>query len=100
MITNNPKEVLFIFLWILGILGAVGVTTTKNTVHSAFFLVWTFFNTVVMLLLFQIEFLAFMLLVVYVGAITVLFLFVVMMFDTKPENMYHGRTYSYPKKYR
>jgi len=75
---------LFLFLYSLGLAGSVGVIRTSNTVHAAFFLVLVFVNSAILLLLFEIEFIAFIFLIVYVGAIAVLFLFVVMMFDTMP----------------
>lgn len=60
---------------------AVMVITAKNPVHSVLFLILAFFNTGGMFILLGAEFLAMLLVVVYVGAVAVLFLFVVMMLD-------------------
>ena len=62
---------------------AVGVIGSKNSVHAALFLVLTFFTSAALWLLARAEFLAIMLVLVYVGAVMVLFLFVVMMLDVK-----------------
>ena len=63
------------------VFSAVMVITAKNPVHSVLFLVLAFFNTSGLFLLMGAEFLAMLLVVVYCGAVTVLFLFVVMMLD-------------------
>src|ERR1700742_385647 len=60
---------------------ALGVITLRNTVHAVLSLVLTFFSTACIWLLAEAEFLAIALIVVYVGAVMVLFLFVVMMLD-------------------
>jgi len=60
---------------------AVMVITAKNPVHSVLFLVLAFFNTGGLFVLLGAEFLAMLLIVVYVGAVAVLFMFVVMMLD-------------------
>jgi NADH-quinone oxidoreductase subunit J len=57
------------------------VISVRNPVHSVLFLILTFFNSAGLFLLTGAEFLAMILLVVYVGAVAVLFLFVVMMLD-------------------
>lgn len=62
---------------------AMAVVSVKNTIYSALFLVLCFFNTAVLWLLIEAEFLAITLVLVYVGAVMVLFLFVVMMLDVK-----------------
>jgi NADH-quinone oxidoreductase subunit J len=59
------------------------VVTTRNPVHSVLFLILVFCNAAPLLILLGAEFLAFLLVVVYVGAIAVLFLFVVMMLDIR-----------------
>jgi len=56
---------------------------TKNPVHAVFYLILTFCFSSVLLLYFSVEFLALLFIVVYVGAIAVLFLFVVMMLDLR-----------------
>src|SRR5215468_6754772 len=60
---------------------ALRVVTTRNPVHSALWLVLSFFSAAGVWLLLEAEFLAIALVLVYVGAVTVLFLFVVMMLD-------------------
>jgi NADH-quinone oxidoreductase subunit J len=71
-------------------LSALGVITVKNTVHAALLLVLCFFTTAALWLLLQAEFLAIALVLVYVGAVMVLFLFVVMMLDIKVEPLREG----------
>lgn len=63
------------------------VITLKNAVHSVLFLILVFCNVAGLLLLLGAEFLSFMLLIVYVGAIAVLFLFVVMMLNVKIDKL-------------
>lgn len=74
------------FIWFLG-LGAVYsgfmVISAINPVHSVFYLVLTFINTSLLLLVLGVEFLSILFVIVYVGAIAVLFLFVVMMLNIK-----------------
>ena len=70
----------YVFAVIL-IASAVMVVTSRNPVHSVLFLILCFFNAAALFLIAGAEFLAFILLIVYVGAVAVLFLFVVMMLD-------------------
>jgi len=72
------------------IASALGVVTSKNPVHSALFLVLTFFSCSAIWLLLEAEFLAITLVLVYVGAVMVLFLFVVMMLDINVAKMREG----------
>ena len=60
---------------------ALGVIFSRNPVHAVMFLVLAFFQSAVLWLLAEAEFLAIVLVLVYVGAVMVLFLFVVMMLD-------------------
>jgi NADH-quinone oxidoreductase subunit J len=69
---------------------ALGVVFSRNPVHSAMFLVLAFFNSAVLWLLAEAEFLAIVLVLVYVGAVMVLFLFVVMMLDINTEVVRKG----------
>ena len=62
-------------------LSGLMVVTARNPVHSVLFLILAFFNAAGLFILLQAEFLAMLLVVVYVGAVAVLFLFVVMMLD-------------------
>ena len=70
----------YVFAAIL-IASAVMVVTSRNPVHSVLFLILAFFNAAALFLLAGAEFLAMILVIVYVGAVAVLFLFVVMMLD-------------------
>src|SRR5574338_646485 len=63
------------------IASAVMVIAARNPVHSVLFLILSFFNAAGLFVLLGAEFLAMILVVVYVGAVAVLFLFVVMMLD-------------------
>ena len=73
---------LFFYLFsIIAVFSAIMVITVKNPVHSVFFLILTFFNATGLFVLMGAEFLAMLLLVVYVGAVAVLFLFVIMMLN-------------------
>lgn len=74
---------LFYTFSIISIISAVMVISSKNPVHSVLFLILVFLNASGLLLLIEAEFIAMMFIVVYVGAIAVLFLFVVMMLDIK-----------------
>ena len=85
-------EILFYAFAALLIVAAVGVITARNPVHCALFLVWAFFNSACIWLLMEAEFLAIVLMLVYVGAVMVLFLFVVMMLDVDIAKLREGFT--------
>jgi NADH-quinone oxidoreductase subunit J len=85
-------ELLFYAFSALLIVAAVGVITARNPVHCALFLVWAFFNSACIWLLMEAEFLAIVLMLVYVGAVMVLFLFVVMMLDVNIAALREGFT--------
>src|SRR5215510_542802 len=70
----------WLFAIVLIAAGAM-VVTARNPVHSVLFLILAFFNAAALFVLLGAEFLAMILVVVYVGAVAVLFLFVVMMLD-------------------
>ena len=70
----------YAFAFVL-VASAVMVVTARNPVHSVLFLILAFFNASALFLLIGAEFLAMILVIVYVGAVAVLFLFVVMMLD-------------------
>ena len=72
---------IFYFFAAIMLLSAMMVITVRNPVHAALFLVLTFFASAAVWLLMRAEFLAIILILVYVGAVMVLFLFVVMMLD-------------------
>jgi len=83
-------EVVFYAFSTLMVVSALGVVSARNPVHSALFLVLTFFATSAIWLLLEAEFLAITLVLVYVGAVMVLFLFVVMMLDINITRMREG----------
>ncbi len=82
----------FLFFAFAGVViaSALGVVTSRNPVHSALFLVLTFFSCSAIWLMLEAEFLAITLVLVYVGAVMVLFLFVVMMLDINVAKMREG----------
>lgn len=84
------KTALFYILSAILVIAALRVVTARNPVHAALFLVLAFFNASGLWLLLQAEFLAIALIVVYVGAVMVLFLFVVMMLDINLERLRQG----------
>jgi NADH-quinone oxidoreductase subunit J len=81
----------YVFAAVL-VISALGVITARNPVHCALFLVSAFLNSAVIWLLLEAEFLAITLVVVYVGAVMVLWLFVVMMMDVDVEKLRQGFT--------
>ena len=74
-------EQLYILLSFISLIGAVMVITSLNPIHSVFWLVLLFLNTSALLILLGFNFIPLMLIIVYVGAIAILFLFVIMMLD-------------------
>ena len=83
------KFLFYVFALIL-IFAAVRVITVRNPVHAALFLVLAFFTSAALWLLIEAEFLAITLVLVYVGAVMVLFLFVVMMLDLNVDPVREG----------
>ncbi len=79
--------ILFFVLAAVLVCAALGVILVKNPVHSALLLVLCFFNSAVIWLLLDAEFLGIVLVLVYVGAVMVLFLFIVMMLDVNVEEL-------------
>jgi NADH-quinone oxidoreductase subunit J len=67
----------------IALISATMVIASKNPIHSVVFLILVFCNATGLLLLLKLEYLAMMFLIIYVGAIAVLFLFVVMMLNIK-----------------
>ena len=84
------KTILFYIFSTVTVLAALRVITARNPVHAALFLVLAFFNVAGLWMLLQAEFLALALIMVYVGAVMVLFLFVVMMLDINIERVRQG----------
>ena len=85
-------NVLFYVFGAILVLTALGVITARNPVHCALFLVAAVLNSAVIWLLLEAEFLAVTLIVVYVGAVMVLWLFVVMMMDVDVAKLRQGFT--------
>ena len=85
----------FVFAAVL-IAAALGVILARNPVYSALLLVLCFFNSAVIWLLLDAEFLGIVLVLVYVGAVMVLFLFVVMMLDVNLEELRKGLAAYWP----
>jgi NADH-quinone oxidoreductase subunit J len=75
------QSLAFYLFAVIAIAGAAMVISSRNPVHSVLFLILVFFNGAGLFLLLGAEFLAMILIVVYVGAVAVMFLFVVMMLD-------------------
>jgi NADH-quinone oxidoreductase subunit J len=84
------KTILFYIFSTVTVLAALRVVTARNPVHAALFLVLAFFNVAGLWMLLQAEFLSLVLIMVYVGAVMVLFLFVVMMLDINIERVRQG----------
>ena len=78
------------------VMAAIGVISLKNPVHAVLSLVLTFFTTACLWLLLQAEFLGITLILVYVGAVMVLFLFVVMMLDINTTPLREGFAKYFP----
>ena len=84
------QEIIFSVLAAVLIGAALGVITARNPVHSALFLVLAFVTSAALWLLMEAEFLGIVLVLVYVGAVMVLFLFVVMMLDINTATLRQG----------
>jgi len=83
---NSTTVLFYVFSAVL--LGAAfGVITARSTVHAALYLVLAFFSAACVWMLLKAEFLAIALVLVYVGAVMVLFLFVVMMLDINTDSL-------------
>lgn len=76
-------DIVFYLFATITVIAALGVVSVKNQVHSVLFLVLTFFTTAALFVLLGAEFLAVILIMVYMGAVAILFLFVVMMLDVE-----------------
>ena len=84
------QAIIFYFFSAILIFAALRVITARNPVHAALFLVLAFFTAAGVWLLLQAEFLAITLVLVYVGAVMVLFLFVIMMLDINLDQLREG----------
>jgi len=74
-------EQLYILLSFISLIGSIMVIISLNPIHSVFWLVLVFLNSSALLILLGFNFIPLMLIIVYVGAIAILFLFVIMMLD-------------------
>ena len=84
------ETAIFYFFATVLVVSALAVITARNPVHSALFLVLAFFTAAAIWMLLRAEFLAIALVLVYVGAVMVLFLFVVMMLDINLDRLREG----------
>ena len=87
-----PAHAFFFYIFsLIAIVSAIMVTASKNTVHSVFFLILDFISISCLFILIGAEFLGMIMLIVYVGAVAVLFLFVVMMLNVaQQKNQWFG----------
>jgi NADH-quinone oxidoreductase subunit J len=86
----DVKTALFYVFALVLLFAAFRVITARNPVHAALYLVLSFFQAAAIWMLLQAEFLAISLVLVYVGAVMVLFLFVVMMLDINTDSLRQG----------
>jgi len=84
------EQILFYWFATVLVASAIAVITVRNPVHAALFLVLCFFTSAAVWMMLEAEFLAITLVLVYVGAVMVLFLFVVMMLDINVEELRQG----------
>ena len=84
------KVIVFWILAVVLVFASLRVITARNSVHAVLYLVLAFFNAAGIWMLLKAEFLAFVLVLVYVGAVMVLFLFVVMMLDINVDRLRQG----------
>ncbi len=92
---TTTSALFYIFSAVL-LASSFGVITARSTVHAALFLVLAFFNAACLWMMLKAEFLAIALVLVYVGAVMVLFLFVVMMLDINTEELRVGFWKAFP----
>ena len=79
-------SIFFYIFAMIAVFSAIMVTVSKNTVHSVFFLILDFITISCLFIMIGAEFIGMIMLIVYVGAVAVLFLFVVMMFSVSQQN--------------
>jgi len=80
----------------LSILSGMGVVLSRNTMHSVMFLIFCFFNAAGLFFLLDAEFLGIVLILIYVGAVMVLFMFVIMMLEVNVAKLREGITQYLP----
>lgn len=93
-------EILFWLLAVVGLMGGIGLITSRNPIYCVLYLIVNFFAIGGLFLTLGAEFLAIVQIIVYAGAIMVLFLFVIMLLnlseeDMEPNDLTIGRTFSY-----
>ena len=84
------EQIIFYFFSAILISGALGVVLVRNPVYAALFLILAFFTSAAIWLMLEAEFLGITLVLVYVGAVMVLFLFVIMMLDINMDPLREG----------
>lgn len=89
-ITDILPTLVFYLFALVTVFSALMVITSKNSVHSVLFLILAFFNCAGLFVLIGAEYIAMTLVIVYVGAVAVLFLFVVMMLNVNFEELREG----------
>jgi NADH-quinone oxidoreductase subunit J len=92
---NSTTALFYVFSAVL-LFASFRVITARSTVHAALFLVLAFFSAACVWMLLKAEFLAITLVLVYVGAVMVLFLFVVMMLDINSDSLREGFWQHFP----
>jgi NADH-quinone oxidoreductase subunit J len=84
------EQIIFYFFSAVLVSGALGVVLVRNPVYAALFLILAFFTSAAIWLMLEAEFLGITLVLVYVGAVMVLFLFVIMMLDINMDPLREG----------
>lgn len=84
------EQIIFYLLSAVLLASAVSMVTVRNPVYAALFLILAFFNSAALWIMLEAEFLGVVLILVYVGAVMVLFLFVIMMLDINIDVMREG----------
>lgn len=92
----HPLFFIFFLLSAIVVVSSTSVIVSRNAVHSVLFLVLTFISSAGIWLLLDAEFLAWILILVYVGAVMTLFLFVVMMINLEPRPFQNSLKYYFP----
>jgi len=81
----------FFYLFaVMAVVGGMGVVLARNTMHSVMFLIFCFFNAAGLFFLLDAEFLGIILILIYVGAVMVLFMFVIMMLEVNQAKLKEG----------
>jgi len=84
------ESVFFYMFGGLAIISAMGVVLARNTMHSVMFLIFCFFNAAGLFLMLDAEFLGIIMILIYVGAVMVLFMFVIMMLEINTARLREG----------